>query len=114
MMPKKPSTACKSFKDCGPELAIVGGNGEPIRQDVKKRLINDFQFYSEKVCIDSDSDKNDSDLDPLCMKFDRPRKAVLDPDMERQMLEKAPRSSRPPQIPSKRPPAHAKSDEEEE
>lgn len=45
MMPKKPSTACKSSKDCGPELTIVGGNGEPIRQDPKKRLINDFQFY---------------------------------------------------------------------
>jgi hypothetical protein len=48
------------------------------------------------------------------MKFDRPRKAVLDPDMELQMLEKAPRSSRPARIPSKRPPAHPKSDEEEE
>jgi hypothetical protein len=83
MMPKKPSTACKSFKDCGPELAIVGGNGEPIRQEPKKRLISDFQFYSEKVLIHSDSDKNDSEVDPLCMKLDRPRKAVLDPDMER-------------------------------
>ena len=28
--------------------------------------------------IDSGSDKNDSELNPLCMKFDRPRKAVLD------------------------------------
>jgi len=94
MFPKKPATAMKSAQDQGPDLAIIEKNGEHSFHDKKKKLVIPCQFYSEKIYLDSESEP-DEVSDPNILRFEGPKKPILDAETERLLLEKAPRSNRP-------------------